>query len=325
MVRALRAHHGPEAEIRWRGHAGNCAHSPDLDGEAPPGFQPDRIVPVSLFTELGPKAYAALEALPSLVDHMCCYAGHFPENRTPMLHLGPSERLLAQRLGLENLKRPIIALCADGSDPYRALPLTHFRALAQDILVRGATLIEVGARERLGLGHDLVGKLSMRATAAVLESCDLFIGNNSGLLHYAQAADCPVLGFFSLALPERFIHEGKALIAVQHPELSCLDCMTRDFENRNAQGCPARPQAACMRNFPLELARSALARTFDEYLEPRQEEDSFQRALTFLSGIHKDQIQRLQAKGFYDRAKRLKRAWKQRNKHEGLKKAALGL
>ncbi len=302
MVRALRAHHGPQAEIRWRGHAGNCAHSPDLDGEAPPDFAPDRIVPVSLFTELGHRAYAALEALPSLVDHMCSYAGHFPQSRTPMLHLGPAEQKLAQSLGLEEVKRPIIALCADGSDPFRALPLPHFRALAEDCLARGATLIQVGAREHLGLGHDLVGKLPIRATAAVLQLCDLFIGNNSGLLHYAQAAGCPVLGFFSLALPERFIHEGRLVVPVQHPELSCLDCMTRDFQDRNAHGCQATPEAACMQTFPLRTAREALGFVFDEYLfQPPwlRSEGTFERK------ILQTQFERLIARGFHDRAARL--------------------
>ncbi len=302
MVRALRAHHGPQAEIRWRGHAGNCAHSPDLDGQAPPDFAPDRIVPVSLFTELGHKAYAALEALPSLVDHMCSYAGHFPQSRTPLLHLGPAERNLAQSLGLETLRRPLVAICADGSDPFRALPLSHFKALGQEVQRRGGTLIEVGARERLYLGHDLVGKLPIRATSAVLEHCDLFIGNNSGLLHYAQAADCPVLGFFSLALPERFLHEGRTLLAIQHPGLSCLDCMTRDFEGRNAHGCQAQPEAACMQTFPLHAAHEALERVFGEYLDQKPwlgSDGVFQRR------VLREQVQRLRARGFHDRAARL--------------------
>ncbi len=302
MLRGLRDFHGPDAEIRWRGHAGNCAFSPDIDGEAPPGYRPDRIVPVSLFTEIGHRAFAALEALPSLVDHMCSYAGLFPQNRTPMLHLGPQERGIAQELGIQSLRRPIVALCSDGSDPYRALPIPHFQALARQVLARGATLIEVGARQGLGLGHDLVGKLSIRATAAVLEQCDLFIGNNSGLLHYAQAANCPVLGFFSLALPQRFLHEGRTLIAVQHPGLDCLGCMTRDFEGRNARGCEAHPEAACMRTFPLPTAQEALARIFDQYLdlEPWKGNDG-----SFQKRILREHIQSLHKLGFHQRADRL--------------------
>ncbi|HHI79249.1 MAG TPA: hypothetical protein ENK02_04665 [Planctomycetes bacterium] len=306
MLRGLREFHGPRAEIRIRGHAGNCAYSPAIDGQAPPDFRPDRVVPVRLFTELGQRAYAALEALPSLVDHLCAYAAHFPQNRTPMLHLGPSERELAQRLGVKELRHPIVALCADGSDPFRALPLGHFQALGKEVLARGGSLIELGARERLGLGHDLVGKLPIRAAAAVLEHCDLFIGNNSGLLHYAQGADCPVLGFFSLALPERFIHEGRLVVAVQHPGLSCLDCMTRDFEGRNARGCTAQPEAACMRTFPLQTAQDALARVFDEYLSQRP---WLGRDLAFGRSVLESQVRRLRAQGFHERADRMIAAW----------------
>ena len=217
MVRGL-GERFPRAEIRYRGHAGNAAFCPVYAGEAAPWFTPDFTVSVRLFHAMSTEAYARLEALPSLVDHMCAYAGVSPVDRSPRLHLDAAGRQLIAGLGLDALPRPLVALCADGSDVYRSWPSQHFQDLARDLVRRGATVIEIGSREKLGVGIDLVGALSIRQSAAVLSACDLFVGNNSGLCHYAQAAEVPSVVFFSLALPQRFVHDRRLVVPVQNDE-----------------------------------------------------------------------------------------------------------
>src|SRR4029077_10002630 len=43
---------------------------------------------------------------------------------------------------------------------------------------------------------DLVGKVDLLTAVAVLRRCALFIGNDTGLMHMAAAADTPTLGLF---------------------------------------------------------------------------------------------------------------------------------
>lgn len=303
LIRTLRELHGPSAEIRWRGHAGNAAHCPAFDGEAPNGFVPDHVVAIELFDRMPLERYAELEALPSLVQHMASYAGVMPIDQQPRLHLGPEELWFEQKLGIWRLPRPLVAICADGSDPYRAWPVARFRALAQRVQELGGTVLELGVRERLGVGADFVGKLTIRQSAALLSGCDLFVGNNSGLLHYAQAADVPALGLFSVALPERFVHDDRMVVPVQLEELACIDCMTRDFAGRNRDGCRATPEAVCMQELPLELALAILETIFAEYLSdcPRRGHEG-PRARAFRARIYAERAARLLARGHTRRA-----------------------
>jgi ADP-heptose:LPS heptosyltransferase len=50
--------------------------------------------------------------------------------------------------------------------------------------------------EALPNAVDLVGKLSLAEVAAVLARADLYVGNDSGLMHIAAATGVPTLGLF---------------------------------------------------------------------------------------------------------------------------------
>lgn len=304
LIRGLRGR-WPGAEIRFRGHPGNAGFSPEFAGEADDGFEPDATVPVRLFHGMAHEEYAKLEALPSLVDHMCSYGDVSPADRSPRLNLGGTELEWLASFGLETLPRPLVAICSDGSDVYRGWPVERFHAIALDVLARGGTVLEVGARQKLGVGLDLVGKLRIQNTAAVLSACDLFIGNNSGLFHYAQAADVPCVVFFSLALPQRFVHDRRLVVAVQHRELQCINCMTRDFAEMRRLRCRTQPEAACMSGLQLADGLAAVDRIFSEYLAdcPRRGEVG-SSASTFRAQMFAYHAEQLLEHGHRDRAAR---------------------
>ena len=71
--------------------------------------------------------------------------------------------------------------------------------------------------------HDLVGPLSMKETAAVLEKAELFIGNDSGPMHLAAAVQTPVVTFFGPSEPHKYGPYGirHELLEV---ELACRPC-----------------------------------------------------------------------------------------------------
>jgi ADP-heptose:LPS heptosyltransferase len=250
MMLGLVEKHGPDTRIYVNGKCGNVLHNPLVTGPAQPGQSFDHVVQVQLFTHMDRSEYGKLEALPSLVGHMCSYAGVTPSDPRPRLHLGAEDLAVLRTVPL--LGKPRIAICADFVDPLRHWPLERWRAVAQTLQDLGAQVIEIGTTNRLGIGTDLVGKLTMRETAAVLSACNLFVGNNSGPFHYAQAAGTPCVTLFSLATPARFVHHGATVYPVEATGLPCLHCMTRCFAAMQTSGCTAAPRGRCMTDISID-------------------------------------------------------------------------
>ena len=240
------------------------------------------------------------------MDPRLSYADVWPEDRKPRLKLGPDELWFLKELDiLHKLPRPIIIFCADNFDPYRSWPVQHYERLALHAKRRGASIIEVGVQAKLGVGTDFVNATTIRGTAALLSICDLFVGNSSGPLHFAQAGGTPCLAFFSLALPERFIHDDSLVSVVQSKDLDCIDCMTTNYVERNQKGCRSQPLAACMQELPYERGKEALDEIFDEYLADCPgpgEEGSLAR--TFRARVTTQQAARLLERGHVERAAR---------------------
>ena len=256
LVLGLHEQHGPDIRVFVRGKAGNVVHHPRVSGIAQPGQRFDRIVEVKLFTHMDRAEYGRLEALPSLIDHMCSYGNVTPSDRRPRLHLQADD--LAIRAQLPGKRSVRIAICADHVDPLRHWPVDRWRTVAQTLQAAGAEVLGIGMQDRLGVGIDCVGALSMRQTAAALRTCDLFVGNNSGPFHYAQAAGLPCVTLFSLATPSRFVHPGARVHVVEAVGLPCLHCMTRCFATMQHTGCIASPRGRCMTDIPVARVLDAI-------------------------------------------------------------------
>ncbi len=265
MVRGLRETH-PSAEIRYSGSAGNTAYSPAFDGPADADYCPTQTFRVPVFRNVPSEHYAKLEALPYLVDQMLSFTGCLPADKSPRLNLVEQDCRDLESVGFDDLPRPLVAICADQPDIYRGWPLDRYRSLAEHLITRGATVVDVGWRDRVGAGIDLVSMLPVRQAATMISKCDFYIGNSSGLLQYAQAARVPSLGLFSSALPQRFVHDRRLVIAAQARELPCINCMTRDFAARQDRACDTEPPARCMQDLSLTTVQTLVDQFFDEYL-----------------------------------------------------------
>ena len=257
MIDGLIEKHGADTRILVAGPAGNIAFHPNIEGPFRAGIQPDHTVDVRSPSSMPAEDYAPLEAMPSLIEQMCSYGDVRAGGARPALHLGPRENEVAQRFRELGLAGPVVGLCADTLDPLRHWPLARWRELARWLHAEGCTVVNLGTRDTTGIGIELVGKLSVRDTAAVLSTCDLFVGNNSGLFHYAQAAGVPCVTTFSLATPARFIHPGATVTPVQ-ADLPCVDCMTRCYASMQRTGCIAAPQGRCMLEITPESVRTAV-------------------------------------------------------------------
>ncbi|MFT4513323.1 MAG: ADP-heptose:LPS heptosyltransferase [Planctomycetota bacterium] len=262
MMLGLVERFGPDTRIYVNGLYGNVLHNPHVSGPAEDGQRFDHVVQVQLFSHMDTTEYAKLEAMPSLVDHMCSYAGVTPSDRKPRLHLSQEDLSVLRSIPL--LSKPRIAICADFIDPLRHWPLQSWLELAQALEAAGAQVIEIGTKDPLGVGTDLVGKLTARETAAVLSACNLFVGNNSGMFHYAQAALVPCVTLFSLATPSRFVHHGATVYPVEANGLPCLHCMSRCFAAMQQTGCTASPRGRCMTDITVESVLDAIDQALQE-------------------------------------------------------------
>lgn len=259
MLPGLVERFGPDTRIWLSGNCGDVRHSPLVRGIAQPGQRFDHVVAVKLFTHMPHEQYARLEALPSLVEHMCSYAGVTARGRRPRLHLREHEFALLQRVQLPP-RRPRIAICADHSDPLRHWPVELWQAVARTLQGAGAEVIDISHRQRLGVGTDLTGQLTLREAAIVMTACDLFAGNNSGPFHYAQAAGLPCVVLNSVVKPERYVHRGATVYPVEAGGLPCLHCMTRCFAAMQQTGCIANPRGRCMTDIPVDQVLDAIDR-----------------------------------------------------------------
>jgi ADP-heptose:LPS heptosyltransferase len=119
---------------------------------------------------------------------------------------------------------PIIALAPTANWIGKVWPAERFVALARALTegpMRGARIAVLagpGAQERamaapvlaaLPEAIDLCGRLTLPQAAACLMRADLFIGNDSGLMHLAAAAGTPTLGLFGPTPPEEYGPAGR--------------------------------------------------------------------------------------------------------------------
>jgi heptosyltransferase-2 len=72
----------------------------------------------------------------------------------------------------------------------------------------------------------LVGETSMRDLAAMLASCSVFVGNDSGAMHVAAAAGLPVIGIFGSTDPEATAPVTERFTLIRE-QVSCSPCFLR--------------------------------------------------------------------------------------------------
>jgi heptosyltransferase-2 len=185
--------------------------------------------------------------------------------RTLEVALSEEERALACQLVYEdkepdNVQHPIIALHPGGggySTARRWAP-ERFAQLAdtlyQDL---GGQLLLLGGPEEVALHQQvrammqstmpvrsLAGKGSIRVAAAVLEKTDLFVGNDSALMHLATAVGTPTVAIFGLTNhkawgPYPGDTQDKRAVVV-HLDLPCMPCFYREHMLGTPEGCATR-------------------------------------------------------------------------------------
>jgi heptosyltransferase-3 len=108
----------------------------------------------------------------------------------PVVAIGPAANWRGKEWRAERFAELALRLTALGG-PFPAARVAVLGAAHER--PQAAPLIAALPRER----HiDLVGRTDLLTAAAVLRRCELFIGNDTGLMHIAAAAGVPTLGLF---------------------------------------------------------------------------------------------------------------------------------
>ncbi len=231
------------------------------------GFARDRhasaLTRQSSYVEAHPEAHEISQYLAAVSDR---YHVSSVPSRTPRLFLSSDEKSFARNL-ISLHRCPIAIAPGGGHNPKlvmpqkRWLPERFVQLGEQLILNQQATLLVVGDASEAGLLKPLIekypsqiknfsGQITLRETAAVIQSCRLFIGNDSGLFHIAGAAGTPSLVFFGPTSPH-----GKMPLWLPYRLLYSQEPCSPCYKHGYAPPCPY--QLKCMDHLSVQSASEA--------------------------------------------------------------------
>ena len=149
---------------------------------------------------------------------------------------------------LYSARRPIYALSMGGREKRKHYPPERYAKLVEMILAEdSATFVILGGGkddvnsaqtfkqsldEKIFSEHviDLTNKTSYRLSAAILTLCDMYIGNDTGIMHVAAAAKCPVLcpNCFTADLPIKHTNYVRFFTPYHVPSVTIQPARAKD-------------------------------------------------------------------------------------------------
>jgi len=112
----------------------------------------------------------------------------------------------------------------------------------------------------------VVSSMSLRSTAALIEKCNLFIGNDSSLMHIAAAVKTPVVGIFGPTSPIATGPYSKKSKVVTNSqcELNCRPCYHKVSFAPIKFNCRHTPPYACLTELSVAEVLKAAKNLFNE-------------------------------------------------------------
>jgi len=179
-------------------------------------------------------------------------------------HRQAAARLLEQE-GLFGGDGPLVAVHSGsgGFSPARRWPPIRFAGVARQLIAQhGARIVILGGPDEtemaaglakmidktVGTGktvRSLAGRTTLHETAAVIERCRLFLGNDSGPMHMAVAVGTPVVAVFGPSNKEAWGPYSPPGVPNPHMvvarDLPCQPCFYRALTIGLREGCGPRP------------------------------------------------------------------------------------
>ncbi|MCK4821507.1 glycosyltransferase family 9 protein, partial [bacterium] len=158
--------------------------------------------------------------------------------------LSEGDRLFAETFIRENsLESKILVCIHPGSAQSCYLwPIERYRQVCMNLTNNERKVILVGSSVDCTFGEmickdnpnvlNLIGKTSISQTAALIERCSVFIGNDSGPFHISIAVKTPAIGLIGGGYP-RFHLYSRDDIQVIKKEVSCAPCRNWNCEDKH--------------------------------------------------------------------------------------------
>lgn len=185
--------------------------------------------------------------------HTIDYISTFEQNNGPFSYPLEYPKFRYQNLEFELLKAKsspkkwIVISCGGAKnilrdDDLRRWPIEHYVTLGKRIENAGYQLVLSGApsdnwveEHFRTIPHiSFIGKLNLNDFVVMLKSADVLITHDSGPLHLADLASCPVLGIFGPTIPEEKISlQSKSKFIWGGAHLHCRPC----YDGRTYAAC----------------------------------------------------------------------------------------
>jgi heptosyltransferase II len=203
---------------------------------------------------------------------MLCYLGLNSEVQ-PQVEIPASAKKIADELVSKKKFSGTIAIGIGANHKSRCWPVENFRLLAQRLLAKwpDAGLFLIGGKNDSvaaslicgGLGDSVIDateKLSLSETAALLEKCDVFAGNDSGPMHLAGAVGCAVVEISKHPTSGKAEHESSPVRFGPVAKWSCV-LQPKALEPECREGCD-KSEAHCITSITVEQVMDAISQAF---------------------------------------------------------------
>jgi ADP-heptose:LPS heptosyltransferase len=162
-----------------------------------------------------------------------------------------------------------------GHSVLKQWPPARFAELGRQLAERhGARILLVGSPDEQALGKEIadqlpagtinaVGRTSLRQLVALLRHCQVFVSNDTGLMHVAAATGTPTLGLYGPTCPHRFRPWGPAH-QVLWLGLDCCPCHGPQHYNQ-CQRC-IYDQPRCMLDITVDTVAATVAKMLHSQL-----------------------------------------------------------
>jgi heptosyltransferase-2 len=151
----------------------------------------------------------------------------------------------------------LVAVAPGSIQPHKRWPIESFKTLIKSILTQytDVHIIVIGTPSDNALGcelvaiaprriHNLAGVTSIAQSAALLQRCDLLVGNDGGAIHLGDAMGCKVVSIVpGIEYPDSIEPWHNKELAIRHP-VDCSPCY-------NFLYCP-NGHNRCMNELPVE-------------------------------------------------------------------------
>ncbi len=137
---------------------------------------------------------------------------------------------------VQGVMRPLIGIHAGARPPSRRWPAPYFASLADElvqlwnaqIMLTGNTdelpIVRSVEKQMMARPINLAGKTSLGGLAAIIDSLDLFISNDTGPAHIANALGTPSITIFGPADYQRWAPLNQSLHHVARHPVACSPC-----------------------------------------------------------------------------------------------------